>query len=151
VSTFQLMLVARGRFSYGLTQELLLPLHIRGCGIPTERFSSMLMASDLRTTATFALGRAIDALPPTDDSIQTPGAVDCAELEALAWKRFLRLANRAFRRSHMGLGAIIGYACIRRAEVANLITLSEGIRASVAPDVIRARLIPHRNEGVAYV
>ena len=63
----------------------------------------------------------------------------------LAWKRFLRLANRAFRRSHMDLGAVVGYAGIRRVEVANLISLSEAIRTGMAAEVIRARLIP-RND-----
>jgi V/A-type H+-transporting ATPase subunit C len=151
VNTFQLMLVVRGRFSYGLAPELLFPLHVRWSGIPTERFNTMLAASDVRTAATFALGRAIDALPPENDSNQASGAVDSAALEALAWRRFLRLSNRAFRRSHMGLGAIIGYAGIRRVEVANLITLSEGIRTGVAPDLIRARLIPRCEQEVAYV
>lgn len=151
VNAFQLMLAVRGRFSYGLTPELLLPLHIRWCGIPTERFNAMLVASDLRMAATFALGRAIDALPTEHEPGETSVALDAAELEALAWKRFLRLANRAFRRSHMGLGAFIGYVGIRRVEVANLITLSEGIRAGVAPEVIRARLIPRHDQEVTHV
>ena len=151
VNMFQLMLVVRGKFGYGLTPELLLPLHIRWCGMPTGRFHAMLTAPDLRTAAVFAVGRVIDALPPEHESGETSGALDAAELEALAWKRFLRLANRAFRRSHMGLGAIIGYAGIRRVEVANLITLSEGIRAGVAPESIRARLIPRYDQEVAYV
>ena len=151
VNSFLLMLVVRGRFSYGLTPDLLMPLHIRRCGIPTDRFNAMIAASDPRAAAAFALGRAIDALPDEHDSNQTSVAIDCAALEALAQSRFLRLANRACRRSHMGLGAIIGYACIRRVEVSNLITLSEGIRIGVAPDVIGSRLIPRCNQEVAYV
>jgi vacuolar-type H+-ATPase subunit C/Vma6 len=111
----------------------------------------MLTAKDLRTAAALAVGRVIDALPPEHESGETTGPLDAAELEALAWKRFLRLANRACRRNHMGLGAVIGYAVIRRVEVANLISLSEGIRAGVAPESIRARLIPRHDEEVAYV
>jgi V/A-type H+-transporting ATPase subunit C len=151
VNMFLLTLAARGRFGYGLTPEILLPLHIRSRGIPTGRFNAMLTAPDLRTAAAFAVGRVIDALPPEHEAGETSRALDAAELEALAWKRFLRLANRACRRSHMGLGAIIGYAVIRRVEVANLISLSEGIRAGVAPESIRARLIPCHDEEVAYV
>jgi V/A-type H+-transporting ATPase subunit C len=151
VNMFLLMLAVRGRFGYGLTPEMLLPLHVRSRGIPTGRFNAMLTVPDLRTAAAFAVGRVIDALPPEHEAGETSRALDAAELEALAWKRFLRLANRACRRSHMGLGAIIGYAVIRRVEVANLISLSEGIRAGVAPESIRARLIPRHDEEVAYV
>ena len=63
-------------------------------------------------------------------------------LEVLAWHRYLRLARAAMRRSQLALGVVAGYAAIRRVELANLITLSEGIRAGVEPDVIRRRLIP---------
>jgi len=42
----------------------------------------------------------------------------------------------------MGLGAIVGYAGLRRVEVANLITISEGIRGGMAAEAIRGRLIP---------
>ena len=69
----------------------------------------------------------------------------------LPWKRFLRLANLAFRQSHIGLGAIVGYTGIRRIEVANLITISEGIRKGMAPETIRARLITHTGEDGAHV
>jgi vacuolar-type H+-ATPase subunit C/Vma6 len=151
VNMFLLMFAVRGRFGYGLTPELLLPLHIRSRGIPIGRFNAMLAAPDLRTAAAFAVDRVIDALPPEREAGETMGTLDAAELEALTWKRFLRLANRAFRRSHMGLGAIIGYAVIRRVEVANLISLSEGIRAGIAPESIRARMIPRHDEEVANV
>jgi vacuolar-type H+-ATPase subunit C/Vma6 len=151
VNMFLLMLAVRGKFGYDLTPELLLPLHVRSGGISTGRFNAMLTAADLRTAAAFAVGRVIDALPPEHESGEISEAFDAAALEALAWKRLLRLANRAFRRSHMGLGAIIGYAGIRRVEVANLITLSEGIRAGVAPESIRARLIPRYAPEVAHV
>lgn len=151
VNMFLLMLAVRGRFGYGLTPEMLLPLHIRSRGVPIGRFNAMLTAPDLRTAASWAVGRVIDTLPAEHESSETSGSLDAADLEALAWQRFLRLANRAFRRSHMGLGAIVGYTGIRRVEVANLITLSEGIRAGIAPEVIRARLVPRHNEEVACV
>ena len=72
-------------------------------------------------------------------------------LEALAWKRFQRLANGAFRRDHMGLGAVVGYAGLRRVETANLITLSEGIRTGMTAEAIRARLVPRKELEAAYV
>ena len=69
-------------------------------------------------------------------------SIDASTLEGLVWKRFFRLANLAFRQSHMGLAAIIGYIGVRRVEVANLITISEGIRNGMTAETIRGRLIP---------
>jgi vacuolar-type H+-ATPase subunit C/Vma6 len=151
VDAFHLMLVARGEFHYGLAPELLLPLHVPGSGIPSERFKAMLAATDILAAAGYAVGRAIDALPSAGASGEAVTAVDASALEALAWRRFLRLSNRAFRRSHMGLGAVVGYVGIRRIEVANLITLSEGIRGGAAAERIRARLIPRADLESVYV
>jgi len=139
---FHLMLAARGRFHYGLAPELLLPLHVAGTNIPRGRFAAMLADSDLATAAGRIVGRVIDSLPPE---------VDAEALEALAWNRFARLANRAFRRSHIGLGAVVGYVGLRRVEIANLITLSEGIRAGVASEAIRARMTPRAGLEAAHV
>lgn len=134
--TFHLMLVVRGRFSYGLKPEVLRPFHVSGSHLAAEGFDRMVAAEDLAAAASQAVGLAIDASPARAE------ALDAAALEAAAWDRFHRLANRAFRRSHMGLGAVVAYAAIRRVELANLITLTEGIRAALAPDVLRRRLIP---------
>jgi len=151
VDAFHLMLIVRGKFQYGLTPELLLPLRVHGSGIPSAQFSSMLGAPDILTAASLAVGRAIDALPSELGSSEASATVDPSALEALVWKRNLRLSKRAFRRSHMGLGAVVGYLGIRRVEVANLITLSEGIRVGVATEAIRARLIPRADLESVYV
>jgi vacuolar-type H+-ATPase subunit C/Vma6 len=42
----------------------------------------------------------------------------------------------------MGLGAAIAFTALRRVELANLITISEGIRNGMEPAAIRRRLIP---------
>ncbi|MBM3887916.1 MAG: V-type ATPase subunit [Verrucomicrobia bacterium] len=139
---FHLRLVARGRFHYGLAPELLLPLHVAGTNVPRARFAAMLADPELPTAATRVVGRVIDSLP---------AEVDAAALETLAWNRFARLANRAFRRSHMGVGAVVGYVALRRVEIANLITLSEGIRVSVAGETIRARMTPRAGLEAAHV
>jgi vacuolar-type H+-ATPase subunit C/Vma6 len=151
VDSFHLMLVVRGKFHYGLPPELLLPLHVRGSGIPSERFSGMLAAADVVTAAGLAVGRAIDAMPSDHGRNDGSPTVNPPVLEALAWRRYLRLSNRPFRRSHMGLGAVIGYVGIRRVEVANLITVSEGIRSGAAAERIRARLIPRADLESVYV
>jgi vacuolar-type H+-ATPase subunit C/Vma6 len=152
IDTFHLMLVARGRFGQRLGAELLLPFHVAGAGISERCFAAMLTDPDLRTAAGRAVGRALDGLPPvpTGSSEDRVASVPAA-LAALAANRFLRLANRAFRRSHMGLGAVVAFVAVRRVEVANLITLTEGIRARVPEEQLRARLVPRRLAEVPHV
>lgn len=145
VDIFHLMLALRGNFHYGLAPERLLPLHVPGTGLCRRRFAAIAGAGDLATAAGFAVGVALDALPVDG----TPS--DLTAVEALAWARFLRLAGRAFRQGHMGLGELVAYAGLRRIEVANLITLSEGIRAQLPVADIQARLIPARVREVAHV
>jgi vacuolar-type H+-ATPase subunit C/Vma6 len=143
VDLFHLMLVTRGKFLYGLKPEQLTQFHVRGTKIPADRFSAMLAAPDLTEVGAQAVGRVIDSAPrDAGGQAAGQGGPDPSILEVLAWQRYLRLANTTFRRSHMGLGAVVAFAAIRRIEVANLITLSEGIRTGVAPEVLRRRLIP---------
>ncbi len=148
---FQLLLVMRGKFLHGLNAEILLPLRVPGSGVSGDWFKTLLAAPDILALAKVSLGIALDELPASRGGGETQTTVDPATVEALAWNRFLRLANRAFRRSHMGLGAVAGYAAIRRMEVANLITLSEGIRLGVDAGKIRARLVARTDLEVAHV
>ena len=144
VDAFHLMLVARGRFTYGLPTEQLEKLHVDGAGISRKRFGQMLEAGSLREAAQYAVGPVLTKLPTSGSGHGESPAV----LEALAWNRYLQLAHRAFRRSHMGLGAVVAFAAIRRIELANLITLSEGIRTNIEPDVIRSHLVPIDTESI---
>ena len=64
-----------------------------------------------------------------------------ATTEAAAWTRFRHLANRAMRGSPTGLGTVAGYTALRRVEITNLTTLSEGIRLGMPEEAIRARMI----------
>ena len=57
----------------------------------------------------------------------------------------------AFTVMGLGLNFVVGYAGLRRVEVANLITLSEGIRTGVAADAIRPRLMPRTDLESAHV
>jgi vacuolar-type H+-ATPase subunit C/Vma6 len=149
VDAFHLMLVARGRFNYRLPGEQLARLHIRGTGISQQRFGRMLEAGSLWEIAREAEGRALAPLPK-EWSLASEGEgsgsradLDPATLETLTANRYYQLASRAFRRSHMGLGAVIAFTSLRRIELANLITISEGIRNGMEPAAIRIRLIPN--------
>ncbi len=139
---FQFMLAVRGRFHFDLPADTLLALRLPG--VFDDWFKILLTAPDVLAAAKASVGIVFDELPTEQGS-------DEAALEALAWKRFLRLANGAFRRDHMGLGAVIGYAGLRRVETANLITLSEGIQTGMTAEAIRARLVPHKALEAAYV
>lgn len=148
---FHLLLVARGKFHFHLDPALLRPLHVAETQITRGRFDAMLAAPDLRALAQLALGRVID-VEPAPRQPQSPGADFIAsDLETLARNRLLRLANRAFRRSHMGPAAVIGYIGIRRMEIANLITISEGLRLGASPESIRVRLLPRKSAEAVYV
>ena len=152
VDIFHLMLAVRGKFHYGLAPDILLPLHIAGTRISRALFTEMLHDPDVLTATTRLVGRALDWSPPVSEPGEgSPGgAVDMGAVEHLAWRRFLRLSNLAFRRSHMGLGAVIGYVGLRRLEVANLTTISEGIEKGIAAEAIRAHLILPEGGEVAY-
>ena len=141
VDMFHLMLVARGKFHYGMAQAMLQPLHVEGTRIQRSLFGAMLNDPDLYTSASRSWERIFDG-EPFERGPDGSNAIDAPVLEGLAWNRFIRLANLAFRRSHMGLGAIMGFVGLRRVEVANLITISEGIRGGIPAETIRGRLIP---------
>ena len=139
---FQFMLAVRGRFHFDLPADALLVFRLPG--VFDNWFKILLTAADMLAAAKSSVGIVFDELPAEQGS-------DEVALESLAWKRFLRLANGTFRRDHMGLGAVIGYAGLRRVETANLITLSEGIRIGLTAEAIRARLIPRKALEAAYV
>lgn len=145
---FQFLLVTRGKFHFGLPAEMFAPLRIARSGASGEWFNTLLSASDYSAAAKCAVGTVIDALPT---GAADSSAVDISTVEALAWQRYLRLANSAFRRSHMGVGAVAGYFGVRRMEIANLITLSEGIRLSVGERELRARMIPRKEPETVHV
>jgi vacuolar-type H+-ATPase subunit C/Vma6 len=150
---FHLRLIVRGKFYYGLTPDALLSLHVPGARIHRTLFSEMLRDQDLRTSMSRAAGYVFDSGPfdvPSDDRSLTE-APDSTGLENLAWRRFARLANNAVRQSHMGLATVFGYVGIRRVEVANLVTLSEGIRKGMSPEAIGARMITYGGREATHV
>ena len=142
VDMFHLMLVTRGKYHYNVTPELLEFFHVPGTKISRSLLLTMLRDPDLSVSAGRVGGRVYDAMTADEKLIDGTITADAATLENLAWKRLFRLANLAFRQSHMGLGAILGFGVLRRIEVANLITISEAIRYGMAPGTIRRRLIP---------
>jgi V/A-type H+-transporting ATPase subunit C len=139
IDTFNLMLVVRGRFAYGLRAEQVMPFYVSCASLRRRDMAAMLAAPSLAEAAARAVGVAIDALPKDAAQPGAPQGVDPAAVERMAWDRYRRLAARTFRRSPGGL--VAAYAALRRVELANLMTVSEGIRAGLAPEEIRRRLI----------
>ena len=141
VDMFLLMLVARGKFNYRMTEDILRSFHVRGSLISHGIFTAMLGDPDLDTSVSRVAERVLDEVPSRQGPCNGSRTVDTNTLELLAWRRFFRLSNMAFRHSHTGLGAVAGYIGLRRAEVANLITISEGIIRAMPPEKIRSYLI----------
>jgi vacuolar-type H+-ATPase subunit C/Vma6 len=141
--TFLLMLAARGRFLYGLEPERLAPFYVPGAGISADRFGALLHAADVRA-AVGLLARAGWEIPAPvmPAGVGDNGDADLAIVERVSRERLYHAANRLFRRSHNGLGAVAAFTLIRRVEVANLVTLTEGVRAGLSPADLRARLTP---------
>lgn len=151
IDIYHLMLVTRGRFVYNLPPELLKPLHVEGTRLPKRFFTAMLSDPDIASMAYRLENRVVDFIPPEYGKTEGTKDNEAPILESLAWRRFCHLSNQAFRGSHMGLGAVLGYIGLRRIEVANLIAISEGIRQRLTPDIIRRHVIFHTDQEVTYV
>lgn len=150
---FHLALVGRGKFLYGLAPAMLLPLHVLGGRIPFDHLASMLNERDLESAVHYASSVISDGSgsPGGLTAVSRDIIADPGFYERLAWKQFLRLSNLAFRSSHMGLAAVVGYVGIRRVEVVNLITISEGIRQRMDAEVIWTRMITSDQEEGTHV
>jgi vacuolar-type H+-ATPase subunit C/Vma6 len=142
---FHLMLVVRGKFHYRLSTEMVQPFHVAGTMISRGLFAAMLNDLELDVSVGRVSERVLYGMPFQQGPCDGSKTVESFALEGMAWRRFLRLSNMAFRKSHIGLGTVMGYAGLRRVEVANLITISEGIRGSMSPEAIRAHLIMRNN------
>ena len=131
-ATFLTMLALRGAGNYRLPADLLGAFYVEGAPLSRAAFARLAAASPDEAPELVA-GIAFDALPP---------GAGVQDVEAACWGRYLRLANGLFRRGHMNVAAVAGFLGIRRIEVANLITLSEGLRLGMDGHALRARLIP---------
>ncbi|HEU5395890.1 MAG TPA: V-type ATPase subunit [Verrucomicrobiae bacterium] len=147
---FELMVILRGRFHFHLSAETLSLLRLAGKDRPTW-LTVAAAAPDALSAAKGAVGSVIDSLPDTEEPAGTAGALELATVESLGWHRFQRIANAVFRRSHMGIAAVAAYFALRRIEIANLVTVSEGLRLGIEEAAIRARLVPRLDQEVAHV
>ena len=147
IDIFHWQLVLRGWFFYRIDHKWLLSFLVTNTHLPRRTIRAMLAQQDILTAAGCGLHRVIDRLPGR----QKTTAETLAALEALAFTRYLRLANRAFRRSQMGLGVVVGYIVIKRMALANVITLAEGVRLALPSEAIRARLLPRTDLGGDHV
>ncbi|MBM4038936.1 MAG: V-type ATPase subunit [Planctomycetes bacterium] len=81
-----------------------------------------------------------DLLRPEDAA----GISTVAGLERALWERLLQEANRRFYRSVGDLSFVIAFYFVKRAELANLIRVIEGVRYGLAAEAIRKGLIRAR-------
>lgn len=135
IDIFHLLLVLRGKFGSGFKADQLLPLHVSGSAITKTLFKEMLSDPEPATAAKRVVNRAIDNVPQNQ-------TVNVSILEEMCWNRYYRLSCQSFRKSMLGPGIIFSYAGLRRTELANLITIIEGVRLGMAVDKLRSRLLP---------
>lgn len=132
-SAFAVMLVLRAKWNYGLADSLIRLFSDSGSVVSREAFDRLLAAKSLE--AALEIAATVLRLPSVPESISQ---VECACAD-----KYLREANRLFRRGHMSIGAVAGFLGLRRTELANLITLAEGLRLRMDAAAIKARMIPH--------
>ena len=132
-AAFNLMTAAAGRFVHGYSPEELKPLYAPGPALDARRFARLLAAASPSELRALAAGSAVDA---------GPAESDLSALEALAWRRYARLAGRTLRRTHLGPGAAAAYLALRRIETLNLVSVAEGLRLRTDPAELARRLIP---------
>lgn len=72
------------------------------------------------------------------------GIFTIADLERVLWERLLQEANRRFYRSVGDLGLVVAFYTVKRAELANLIRVIEGVRYGMGPGDIRRGLMRPR-------
>lgn len=132
-SAFAVMLVLRAKWNYGLSDSVVKLFSPSASVVSHDAFGRLLSAKNLASALEVAA--AILRLPSVPESI--------SQIECACSDRYLREANRLFRRGHMSVGAVAGFLGLRRTEVANLITLAEGLRLRMDAASIKSRMIPH--------
>jgi len=125
--------VMRSRFNYGIEFERIKPF--------LSGYPAKLDLARLAEAASFegALRLVPAALLPAKaarDVADIPG------LEFAMWSRIFRSARELFRTSLFDLGAIVAYYYLKRLELANLISVVEGVRLGMAKAEIRENLLP---------
>lgn len=131
---FLAMLALRLVFNYGFKLEAIQPYFFDGTVITRTIFESIATRSDLEEALEICGG--VLALGECDFKT-------IPELEGAAWDRYLKVAKRIWSSDPIGVNAIIGYIGIRRIEVSNVVTLSEGLRLGVESSRLRSYLVPH--------
>jgi len=101
-----------------------------------------LRQSDLRRIADGADFQAMVAVVP--DTLRRDGEAlaGVGDLEAALWTGLYYRANRAFYGPMVDLGPAVAFAYLKRAELANLIRISEALRLGMERRDILSRLIP---------
>lgn len=133
ISSFNLALALRGKFLYGCRNTDLLRLYAPCPDREIRLFKAILSAGELGGALALAYGR---------EPVPAGPAQGLAGIEALARRRYGRLAFRALRGDHLGFGAAAAYLALRRLETADLVTLAQGLRLGVSAAELERRLAP---------
>lgn len=128
------MLALRLVFNYGFKLEAIQSYFFEGTALTRNVFEAVATQGELES----ALELCGSVLAFGSGPFKT-----IPELEGAAWDRYLKVAKRIWSSDPIGINAIIGYIGIRRIEVSNVVTLSEGLRLGVESSRLRSYLVPH--------
>lgn len=133
-SSFTVMLVLRAKWNYGLPDQTVRAIFKQGCCRACNDWPDRILAA----------GNLQKALETASSLLKLPSVPETiSQMENACADRYYREANRLFRRGHMSIGAVAGFIGLRRTEVANLITLAEGLRLRMDAASIKKRMTPH--------
>ncbi len=130
---YNVMLVLRGVFSYGLNfNKLRAVLAPFGRRVGASELDTLRHADGLDEAA---------ALVPV--ALAGPGEEprSAEELEAAMWRNLYRIANRRYYELVLDFGAVVAFAYIKRIELRNLIAISEHVRHGEPGAAIFGKLI----------
>lgn len=133
VALYDVLTLFRLKLNYGLRYEQGKPLLVPG-GLGATGLERIYDYPDFGDMVRLIPGDLLPRRPLSE--IQTT-----VDLERALWERFLQRANTRFYQSVGDLGAPVAFYTVKRAELANLFRVVEGVRYGLEPEAIRAGMI----------
>jgi len=121
----------RARFNYGIPLDRIRPFLVQPRKLGLDKLEIAGGLADAQALSALLVG------PKAAAALKT-----IPELERATWSKIHRLAVTQFRESVADLGALVAFCYLKRVELANLVSLVEGIRLDLNRDENRANLLP---------
>ncbi len=135
IDIYNILVILRGRFTYGLPPEDVEPLLANRGELATTELRRILDAGSQADAVAAIPGPLID---------RARSVTNAGDIEAAMWSRLYHLANRIYYGSFFDLGAVLGFIYLKRVELLNFIRLIEMVRLKRPSDEILQRLVTAR-------